>query len=420
MQLRGAMSLAFLVHLFFCALALDVRVERQNAGNGVHAVQNQAQSVTDVQEEAVAALSHDEKPKLVHPRPVQNFFIKGLQNLKPHVHHKRESRLEKVSHLKIQVPKKMETHLAGSHNRSSHHDASNQTLVNHTAHTAVRSGKVVLKHATHPPAKVAVHHTHLASNVFNGSRVALSAAAAAQTCTCEALSCSAKDAMNFMNCIDASCGHPECRCASTQYVDACHELSGTCSQLFFSCSDLRVIIATTQASLDEALELYSSPAPAPVAAAGVAAAGGNATRISVHHVFAPAPFPANPDAHDFKLATTTGDDEEDDDSNYTPTDLNVTERTYMELRELKEEKCRLELNEKDGWVNARHQRHLIMHDVQSRMATLEALRVPVPEMHCEKDFEEWDYYTLDTLPSVPQSSAVRASAMALVIAVMWH
>eukprot|EP00927_Polykrikos_kofoidii_P003774 TRINITY_DN1151_c0_g1_i3.p1 TRINITY_DN1151_c0_g1~~TRINITY_DN1151_c0_g1_i3.p1 ORF type:complete len:339 (-),score=50.41 TRINITY_DN1151_c0_g1_i3:138-1154(-) len=67
----------------------------------------------------------------------------------------------------------------------------------------------------------------------------------------------------------------------------------------------------------------------------------------------------------------------------------TTTTIYEELVELKEDKCRLELAAEDGWLNAAFKLKSVALEIDKRMKELKAYPAPLPEMHCEKHFEEW-------------------------------
>jgi len=67
----------------------------------------------------------------------------------------------------------------------------------------------------------------------------------------------------------------------------------------------------------------------------------------------------------------------------------TTEETYEDLMHLKEEKCRLEAAEEDGWLNTKKQLADVNNEIQKHMHILSKRCEKRPEMHCEKHFEEW-------------------------------
>merc|ERR1719265_2705827 len=80
-----------------------------------------------------------------------------------------------------------------------------------------------------------------------------------------------------------------------------------------------------------------------------------------------------------------------------PCDVNIDEMKYdlklktilHQLMALKEQKCQLELAHQDGWVNADNQLAQVNPMIEARFHQLVMMGSKLPEMHCEKDFEEW-------------------------------
>jgi len=57
------------------------------------------------------------------------------------------------------------------------------------------------------------------------------------SCMCEFKGeCNCENALNFMDCISASCASGECGCHEHQYHNACVDMSNTCLSLNFQCS----------------------------------------------------------------------------------------------------------------------------------------------------------------------------------------
>jgi hypothetical protein len=67
------------------------------------------------------------------------------------------------------------------------------------------------------------------------------------------------------------------------------------------------------------------------------------------------------------------------------------ESIYEKLRDLKERRCRLELAAEDGWINAEARLIPIREETDELIQDLQRRSEPLPEMHCEKHFEEWHY-----------------------------
>jgi len=149
----------------------------------------------------------------------------------------------------------------------------------------------------------------------------------ADTCQCEFKNtCSCVAAMEFMDCVAHACASGRCDCKEMQYEDACSSMAGTCQSLDFECSkDKAVCLSELESDLE---------AEAP-------------------------------------------------EVKKTP------EEVIEELRDLKEKKCRLDLAAEDGWLNAQKQLEETNGEIEARLADLVERGDRLPEMHCEKHFEEW-------------------------------
>jgi hypothetical protein len=147
-------------------------------------------------------------------------------------------------------------------------------------------------------------------------------------CTCNA-------AMDFMNCISNSCMSGGCDCHELQYKHACLMMAETCGSLQMKCT---VNKATCVSDVD-----YSNLPP---------------------------------------METTTPGPKLEDMS---------TEAIYKDLEDLKEEKCAHEINHNNGWLNSDEKLAGVKKTIAIHFDTLHKRKVKTPEMHCEKDFEEWTY-----------------------------
>lgn len=105
----------------------------------------------------------------------------------------------------------------------------------------------------------------------------------------------------------------------------------------------------------------------------------------------------------------------------TTTTGRATELIYEELKDLKERRCSLELATADGWLNTEKQLPAIRKQIEKCMEELTAQGALLPEMHCEKHFEEWhDPPTTNTATTTtttsPQKSQALPAASASVVA----
>merc|ERR1719235_3046532 len=90
----------------------------------------------------------------------------------------------------------------------------------------------------------------------------------------------------------------------------------------------------------------------------------------------------------------------------------TTDAIYEELMDLKEKRCRLEIAAEDGWLNAGSRLRPVREDIEERMQELITRSAPLPEMHCEKHFEEWH------VMGKAQSSARRSQLLSTVAAIV--
>lgn len=67
----------------------------------------------------------------------------------------------------------------------------------------------------------------------------------------------------------------------------------------------------------------------------------------------------------------------------------TVEDILADLNDFKEQKCELERSARYGWLNADNRLRELMPVIEARMMDLLAKNHALPEMHCEKDFEEW-------------------------------
>lgn len=149
-------------------------------------------------------------------------------------------------------------------------------------------------------------------------------------CTCQLSDevCSCSESMRLMDCIVDACTSGKCSCEPYTLHDTCVSVAGTCSSLDIRCSQEKAecMDERQSRSLPEA----------------------NSTDAS-------------------KMAS----------------------ELYEVLRELKEKRCRLKLAVEDGWLNAKKQLKVVEDRIKRQMEDLTTMGQPLPEMHCEKHFEEW-------------------------------
>eukprot|EP00747_Dinoflagellata_sp_TGD_P167217 gnl/TRDRNA2_/TRDRNA2_191233_c0_seq1.p1 gnl/TRDRNA2_/TRDRNA2_191233_c0~~gnl/TRDRNA2_/TRDRNA2_191233_c0_seq1.p1 ORF type:complete len:381 (+),score=88.59 gnl/TRDRNA2_/TRDRNA2_191233_c0_seq1:75-1217(+) len=148
-------------------------------------------------------------------------------------------------------------------------------------------------------------------------------------CTCEGV-------MEFMGCIKEACTSEDCNCHKMQYKHACQKMASTCPSLKMECSyDDNVHTAKCTDAINASALPSTTPEPGP---------------------------------EDW------------------PTD-----RIMKDLEALKEEKCQLEVDAKNGWLNADDRVPIIQKKIDGHMVTLRKRNSKIPEMHCYKDFEEYEY-----------------------------
>jgi len=186
--------------------------------------------------------------------------------------------------------------------------------------------------------------TGVESVAAKGSYRPSSVVEAVGTCSCQHKGvCSCQSTMEFMDCIANACSSGKCDCHELQFQHACVSMAAECPTLDMQCSK------------EKAFCLYERE-----------------TELS----FQPKP------------ARNRTDDE-----------------IYDELRDLKERACRLELAADDGWLNAERQLQNVKPDIDRCMGELIERGVKLPEMHCEKHFEEWHYPATEE----PQGGAAQCS-----------
>merc|ERR1719235_2558360 len=96
----------------------------------------------------------------------------------------------------------------------------------------------------------------------------------------------------------------------------------------------------------------------------------------------------------------------------------TTDAIYEELMDLKEKRCRLEIAAEDGWLNAGNRLRPVREDIEERMQELMTRGAPLPEMHCEKHFEEWHVMGKEAEAQSIQSSARQTQLLTTVAAIV--
>jgi len=158
-------------------------------------------------------------------------------------------------------------------------------------------------------------------------------------CTCMLTDevCSCGEAMRLMNCIVDACTSGKCACEPYTLHDTCVSVAGTCSALDIRCKQEKA----------ECMDEESSR--------------------------------SLPEANSTEATRMAAD-------------------MYDHLRDLKDQRCRLKLAVQDGWLNAKKRLEKVEAEIKRQMEDLTMMRQPLPEMHCEKHFEEWH-----EPPEVPES-----------------
>lgn len=162
--------------------------------------------------------------------------------------------------------------------------------------------------------------------------------------------CSCTEAMRLMDCIVDACTHGECKCEQTIMKDVCLEVASTCPMLSMKCTEERA-----ECWVDE--RSRTMPAPA-----------GNASQVSARQI----------------------------------------EEKYEALRSLKEERCRLKVAATDGWLNAEKNLADAEAKIKAHMQDLAAAGRPLPQMKCDKPFE--DFQDPSPAATTPEPVAVKGNA----------
>lgn len=183
-------------------------------------------------------------------------------------------------------------------------------------------------------------------------------------CTCEA-------SMQFMQCISASC-KAGCDCHEMQYHDACTNLQSACGDmgLTFDCS--------TEKTTCVAHEHTTTPPPPKVG----------------------------------KRVTHAGPVKQMKDDKTDPVTF-----LYQSLQQMKEDKCQLEGAVEKGYVNADDRLGLLVPSIEAQLGELESKCLKIPELRCDKDFEEFSGYPeghrcapAPTPPAPKKSGSARGSS----------
>lgn len=176
-------------------------------------------------------------------------------------------------------------------------------------------------------------------------------------CSCEFRGlCTCEAAVEFMDCISSRCTSGNCDCTELQFQHACVSIASTC--------------AVDPANGVMGIEMACSP--------------DRATCLV-----------------------------ERDSEMYAK---RCPDLIYEELRELKDKKCRLQMHADGGWLNAQRQLSSVNLEIDHRMEELVTQNASLPEMHCEKHFEEWHEDHLNKPEEGPYRSGAAESLTALRLA----
>jgi hypothetical protein len=174
-------------------------------------------------------------------------------------------------------------------------------------------------------------------------------------CSCEFKGlCLCENAIEFMDCVSAKCGSGSCDCHDSQFMHACTSIAGVCLQDPAN----GVLGIDMQCTAERAACLVEE----------------NSQLANVER---------------------------------------TKDTVYEELKDLKEKRCRLEMASDDGWLNAAKQLEYVNREIDSRKSELADMQAPLPEMHCEKHFEEWDNQHVPTEAPPPPAPAPKSGAAGL-------
>lgn len=159
-------------------------------------------------------------------------------------------------------------------------------------------------------------------------------------CTCAFTdTCSCVAALEFVDCVSAACSSGRCDCTPDQYIESCHDMSRSCKELDFKCTKEGVECAANT-TVNEDYKKVAAWEP---------------------HIEEPEPLEARETVEDI----------------------------LQDLEGMKEKKCELEMSIRYRWLNADNRLRKLKVAIADRMKDLLKKGHKLPEMHCEKDFEEW-------------------------------
>lgn len=178
---------------------------------------------------------------------------------------------------------------------------------------------------------------------------------AAADCACHFDNqCGCHAAMEFMTCVAKACLGGGCDCKKYEFMGACGAIANTCPELAISCGKERA----------ECIH------PNEVAV------GPKTVKVDM-------PLPKDEKKKEKKAQAAAEAAEEEERLEIKRDEI------YDDLRELKEKKCQLEVAARDGWLNADRRLKETNSEIAEKLEWLEEKGYRIPEMHCEKHFEEW-------------------------------
>lgn len=173
--------------------------------------------------------------------------------------------------------------------------------------------------------------------------------------------CGCHAAMEFMTCVAKACLSGGCDCKKYEFMGACGAIANTCPELAISCGKERAeCIHEEVASAPKTVKVDMPLPKGEKQAAKDAAAAEEEERLEIKR-----------------------------------------DEMYDDLRELKERKCQLQVAARDGWLNADRRLKETNAEIDEKLEWLTEKGFRIPEMHCEKHFEEW-HDSPSPRPQAPQ------------------
>mmetsp|Transcript_11979 Transcript_11979/g.18082 ORF Transcript_11979/g.18082 Transcript_11979/m.18082 type:complete len:337 (+) Transcript_11979:120-1130(+) len=178
----------------------------------------------------------------------------------------------------------------------------------------------------------------------------------AHECSCHFQDiCDCHQAMTFMNCVSEACSTGRCDCEDHEFLHACDRIGAFCNSLDISCSSGRAVC------------LYEGSSENPN------------KKVEVKSGYMrDEPIPRPIDG-----PVVGGTTEPPLESRRSLDDI------YDELQELKTQKCSLDMATDEGWFDTSSKLPKVKQRIRECIEELEAKQALIPEMHCEKHFEEW-------------------------------